>query len=153
MDLKWVLTHLKHLFFCDLCAKDFRVSPSVSPYNPSFRAGSVSCCGGRRIPLQRTGRSGKTSPWSAASWASPRPSATPSTSRRAAPGSSTTTSGRLTWCTSPLSSYRWAWLHVSWLCRWARHWATHSLHMSRFAASFVLCDSKLGIFVLWAVGQ
>lgn len=81
----------------------------VSFSNPSFRAGSVSCCVGRRIPLRKTGRSGRTSPWSAASWASPRSSATPSTSRRAAPGSSTTTSGRRTWCTSPASSYRWAW--------------------------------------------
>lgn len=81
----------------------------VSFSNPSFRAGSVSCCVGRRIPLRKTGRSGRTSPWSAASWASPRSSATPSTSRRAAPGSSTTTSGRRTWCTSPATSYRWAW--------------------------------------------
>lgn len=89
------------------------LSSSLSLCNPSSRAGSASCCAGKRIRLQRTGRSGKTSPWSGASWASRRPNATPSTSRRAAPGSSTTTSDRRTWCTFPLTSYRWARQHVS----------------------------------------
>lgn len=103
----------------------------VSFSNPSFRAGSVSCCVGRRIPLRKTGRSGRTSPWSAASWASPRSSATPSTSRRAAPGSSTTTSGRRTWCTSPATSYRWAW-RATCTARASHYFSNISLKMKFF---------------------
>lgn len=111
------LNLIQTLLIPDLCAADHTLLScslslffflSLSHSNPSFRAGSVSCCVGKRIPLQRTGHSGRTSPWSAAFWACLRPNETTSMSRRAALGSSTTMSGRPTWCTSPATSYRWA---------------------------------------------
>lgn len=53
-------------------------------YCSSCRAGCVSCCVGRRIPVQRTGPCGRTCAWSAGSSACHRPNETPSMSRRAA---------------------------------------------------------------------